>query len=91
MSKIKKIQNIVILGGGSSGWSAAAYLAIQLHLPQNPLMKITLVESSDIPTVGVGEATVTHFKSLLLSLKFKEQEWIQHCNATFKIGINFVG
>ncbi len=47
------INNIIIVGGGSSGWLTAAYLSN--NLPPN--LKITLIESSEIPTVGVGEGT----------------------------------
>lgn len=51
-----KIKQIVILGGGTAGWLAANHLAKKLNLPNG--INVTLVESPNIPTIGVGEGTV---------------------------------
>ena len=55
------IRKIVIVGGGTAGWMAAAYLNKALNGQQPGSCQITLVEASDIPTIGVGEATIPIF------------------------------
>lgn len=81
----KEIKHICIVGGGSSGWITAAYALAQL-----PWAKITLIESANIPTVGVGEATILNFDNFL------EQDcgipatlWKNASNAVVKTGILF--
>ena len=64
-----RVKSVLIVGGGSSGWMAASGLA---HT--RPELDITLVESSDVPTVGVGEATLNSFHSFLLSVGLHEDE-----------------
>ncbi len=82
-----RIQKIIILGGGTTGWMAASYLAKALQ----DSVTITLIESDEIPTVGVGEATVPSIRPDLFDyLEIPESEWMEQCNATFKIGIKFV-
>ena len=87
-SSISYPQNIVIVGGGSAGWMAAAFL---VHGFAKHGTRITLIESSNIGTVGVGEGTVPLFKRFLQHLDISEQEFMSACNATFKLGINFPG
>lgn len=82
----EQIKNIVILGGGSSGWMTAAYLSKALD--QN--VKITLIESSNITTVGVGEATFSTIKLFFDFLGLQEHEWMPKCNASYKMAIKFV-
>ncbi|MFY8274902.1 tryptophan halogenase family protein [Pseudoalteromonas sp. SSDWG2] len=79
------IKKVVIAGGGTAGWMAAASIAklIGKHLD------ITLVESDDIGTVGVGEATIPPLLTLHQLLGIKEQEFMAATNATFKLGIAF--
>ncbi|GAA0340979.1 tryptophan 7-halogenase [Bowmanella denitrificans] len=79
------IKRIVIAGGGTAGWIAAACFAklIGKHLD------ITLVESDDIGTVGVGEATIPPLLTLHKLLQIKEQDFMAATNATFKLGIAF--
>jgi flavin-dependent dehydrogenase len=87
MGADNKIQSIVIVGGGSTGWMAAAYLAKALQGSVN----ITLIESDRIPTVGVGEATVPSIRTEFFDfLELPESEWMPECTATFKIGIKYV-
>lgn len=81
------IQNIVIVGGGSTGWMAAAYLSKALQ----GSVKITLIESDLIPTVGVGESTLPSIRTEFFDfLEIPEVEWMTACKATFKMGIKCV-
>jgi len=79
------VRKVVVAGGGSAGWMAAAALSRQL----GPLLDITLVESDDIGTVGVGESTVPTARTFNALLKLDEQEFMSACQATFKLGISF--
>lgn len=85
-----KIRSIVILGGGTAGWITAAKLAKQLNLKQNPEYQVTLIESPDIPIIGVGEGTWPTMRKTLSELGVDEAEFIRECGATFKQGTRFV-
>lgn len=76
----------VILGGGSAGWIAAAALAHQFR----GTLDITLVESSEIGTIGVGEAVIPPFLTFIRSLGIDEQQFISRVAGSFKLGIEFV-
>ncbi|MAX43082.1 MAG: tryptophan halogenase [Alteromonadaceae bacterium] len=78
-------QHVVIAGGGTAGWMAAAAISRLLH----GRVEVTLVESSDIGTVGVGEATIPTLLFFHKLLKIDEQAFMAATNATFKLGINF--
>ena len=79
------IKNIVIAGGGTAGWMAAA--AMSKLIGKN--LNITLIESDDIGTVGVGEATIPPIKTFHKLLNINEQEFMKETHATFKLGISF--
>ena len=64
------VKRVVIAGGGTAGWTVAAALARQL----GPLLDITLVESDQIGTVGVGEATIPTIRSFHALLGIEERE-----------------
>jgi len=76
---------VVVAGGGTAGWVAAAALVRQL----GPLLDITLVESDAIGTVGVGESTIPTARSFHALLGINEQVFMRETNATFKLGISF--
>ncbi|RAK50833.1 tryptophan halogenase family protein [Phenylobacterium deserti] len=82
----RRIQSLVIVGGGTAGWMAAARLA--QHFRGTPL-KITLVESSEIGTIGVGEATIPTIRSFYGALGLSDAEVMRATQATAKLGIRF--
>lgn len=88
--RLNKIKNIVIVGDGTSGWLTAAYLNKALNAYKDENCNITLVESSEIPTVRIGEATIPTIVNTFKFLGISEAEWMAECHATFKLGIKFV-
>ena len=82
----KSIKNIVIVGGGSAGWMTAAALSRLLE-PQH--IQVTLIESEQIGTIGVGEATIPDIINFNRILGIPEDEFMRATNATFKLGIQF--
>jgi tryptophan halogenase len=85
---MQPLSKIVILGGGTSGWLAAAMLCQHL---KRELCQVELIESDEIGTIGVGESTVPPFVGLIHRLGIDEQDFIRATNATYKLGIQFVG
>jgi tryptophan halogenase len=79
------LRTIAIVGGGTAGWMAAAALA-KSH---GDRIRIRLVESDEIGTIGVGEATVPHLKSFNEALGIHEVEFVKAVQGTFKLGIQF--
>ncbi len=80
------IKSIVIVGGGSAGWMTAAALSSLLD-PRS--VQVTLIESDQIGTVGVGEATIPDIINFNAILGINESEFLRATNGTFKLGIEF--
>ena len=81
----QKVTKIVIAGGGTAGWMSAASLSKLL----GKSFDITLVESDEIATVGVGEAAIPTLTAFHRLLGINEQAFMKATHATFKLGINF--
>lgn len=84
----KAFKNIVVVGGGTAGWMAAASLANYLKKQQQATI-ITVIDSTKIGTIGVGEATIPNIVKFNHNLGIDEIEFIKATNATFKLGIQF--
>lgn len=85
----KPVKTVVIAGGGSAGWITAGRIAARNA--QGPdAVRVILIESSAIGTIGVGEGTWPTMRNTLRKIGIKETDFIRHCDAAFKQGAKFV-
>ena len=82
------IKKVAILGGGTAGWLAANHIGKELLKRKG--VSVTLIESPDIPPIGVGEGTVPDIRNTLKTFGIREDEFIRQCDATCKQSIKFV-
>ncbi len=83
---MSEIKHVVIAGGGTAGWMAAAFLSNVFPARH---LRLTLVESAEIGTVGVGEATIPTIRSFNQAIGADEAEFMAATQATIKLGIRF--
>jgi hypothetical protein len=83
------IRQVVVVGGGSAGWLTAAVLAADhpAHLPGG--LEVTLIESPDVPIIGVGEGTWPTMRDTLHRIGVSESDFLRECDASFKQGSRF--
>lgn len=81
-------KHIIILGGGTAGWMTANLMAVKW---QTLGVKISLVASPNIGTIGVGEGSTPQLKSFFEQIGVQENEWMTACHATYKNGVRFSG
>lgn len=86
-----KNQHVVIVGGGTAGWLTAGVLASRFENKGPNALKVTVIESPNISTVGVGEGTWPSMRSTLQAMGISETEFIRECNVTLKQGSRFDG
>jgi 2-polyprenyl-6-methoxyphenol hydroxylase-like FAD-dependent oxidoreductase len=84
------VRNVLIVGGGTAGWITAGYLARMLGAHSPAGVRIRLVESADIGTIGVGEGSFPTIRRTLQRIGVSETRLVRECGATFKQGIRFV-
>ena len=79
------VKRVIIVGGGTAGWMAAASISKLI----GKTVSVSLVESDEIGTVGVGEATIPTMITLHQLLKLDERDFMASVQGTFKLGISF--
>ena len=85
MTGDQPVRKVCIVGGGTAGWMAAAVLSKWLSK-----VEVTLIESEEIGTIGVGEATIPAIRNYLALAGIDPMKMISETKATFKLGIQFV-
>lgn len=84
------VRHVVVLGGGSAGWLTAAVIAADHQASSGRGLKVTLIESPDVATIGVGEGTWPTMRDTLRRTGVTETDFIRECDGAFKQGSKFV-
>lgn len=84
-----RTKRVLIVGGGSAGWTAAAFLNASLNTGNQKVAEISLVESPNVPRIGVGEATIPNINQTLAIIGIDELEFMKAVDGTFKQSIRF--
>jgi 2-polyprenyl-6-methoxyphenol hydroxylase-like FAD-dependent oxidoreductase len=84
------VKKIIIVGGGSAGWLTAGLIAAEHKIAQQQALEITLIESPDVKSIGVGEGTWPSMLNTIDKIGISELEFIQQCDASFKQGSKFI-
>ncbi len=84
-------QKLIVVGGGTAGWLTAALVAAEHGHEGDAGIDVVLVESPDIPTIGVGEGTWPSMRTTLQKIGLSEAEFMQAADASFKQGSKFIG
>ena len=82
---------VLVVGGGTAGWLTAALVAAERIALGDTKTDVTLIESADIPTIGVGEGTWPSMRATLKRVGIAESDLLRHAQASFKQGTKFVG
>ena len=85
-----RVKRVLIVGGGSSGWTAAAYLNAALNIGDQKIAEVSLIESPDVPRIGVGEATIPNINQVLAVIGIDETDFMKAVDGTFKQSIRYV-
>ncbi|MFT6991093.1 MAG: flavin-dependent dehydrogenase [Paraglaciecola sp.] len=85
----KPIKKIVIVGGGSAGWLTAGVIAAEHSVDPEAGIEVILIESADVPPIGVGEGTWPTMRSTLKTMGISETDFLLECDASFKQGTKF--
>ena len=85
------VERIVVVGGGSAGWLAAGVIAAGHRTGDPGRVRVTVVESPDVRTIGVGEGTWPSMRDTLRRIGVSETDFVRDCDASFKQGSKFVG
>ena len=89
-SMSNRVSHVTIVGGGTAGWLAAALLHAGLNRRNDaPDVRLTVIESPNISSIGVGEATTISMSKTCAQLGLEEKDFIKRCNASFKSAVKF--
>src|SRR5262245_59860945 len=86
-----QIKHVTIVGGGTAGWLTALMLNADLNNDtKERRIKVTVIESPTVPTIGVGESTIQILKQALSRVGIDEARFLHDTNGSFKLGVHFV-